>query len=79
MTLVAAERISRKFNDQVILDDVSFTIKTGHRIGLVGKNGCGKTTLFEIIAGRMGLDRGVVHRSKQCRIDYIEQDLTAYA
>ncbi len=78
MTLVAAERISRKFNDQVILDDVSFTIKANHRIGLVGKNGCGKTTLFEIIAGRMGLDRGAVHRSKQCRIDYIEQDLTAY-
>ena len=65
MTLVAAERISRKFNDQVILDDLSFTIKAGHRIGLVGKNGCGKTTLFEIIAGRMELDRGVVHRSKQ--------------
>jgi len=79
MTLVAAERISRKFNDQVILDDVSFSIKSGDRIGLVGKNGCGKTTLFEIIAGRMELDRGAAHRSRQCRIDYIEQELGDYA
>jgi len=76
MTLVAAERISRKFNDQVILDDVSFSIKSGDRIGMVGKNGCGKTTLFEIIAGRRELDSGAVHRARQCHIDYIEQELT---
>jgi ATP-binding cassette subfamily F protein 3 len=79
MTLVTAERISLKFNDQVILEDVSFTIKTGDRIGLVGKNGCGKTTLFEIMVGRMDLDRGKVHRSRRCGIDYIEQESTQYA
>ncbi|MDH3890724.1 MAG: ATP-binding cassette domain-containing protein [candidate division Zixibacteria bacterium] len=79
MTLVTAERISQKFNDQVILKDVSFTIKTGDRIGLVGKNGCGKTTLFEIMAGRMELDQGKVHHSRRCGIDYIEQESTQYA
>lgn len=79
MTLVTAERISQKFNDQVILEDVSFTVKTGDRIGLVGKNGCGKTTLFEIMTGRMELDRGKVHHSRRCVIDYIEQESTQYA
>ena len=79
MTLVTAERISLKFNDQVILEDVSFTIKTGDRIGLVGKNGCGKTTLFEIMVGRMELNRGKVHRSRRCSIDYIEQETSQYA
>ncbi len=78
MTLVTAERLSLKFNHQTILEDVSFAIKTGDRIGLVGKNGCGKTTLFEIISGRMELENGKVHRSKKCSIDYIEQETSGY-
>ena len=79
MTLVTAERISHKFNDQVILEDVSFSVKTGDHIGLVGKNGCGKTTLFEIMTGRMDLDLGKVHRTRKCSIDYIEQESNKYA
>ncbi|MFQ6008009.1 MAG: ABC-F family ATP-binding cassette domain-containing protein, partial [Candidatus Zixiibacteriota bacterium] len=78
MTLLSAENICKKFNDQVILDGVSFTVKTGDHIGLVGKNGIGKTTLFEIIVGNLELDSGVFNRSKACIISYIEQDKTEY-
>jgi ATP-binding cassette subfamily F protein 3 len=78
MTLLTAENICKKFNDQVIFDGVSFTVKTGDRIGLVGKNGIGKTTLFEIMSGRLQPDSGTITRSKACRIDYIEQDKTEY-
>jgi len=78
MTLLTAEKISKKFSDQVILDHASFTIQADDRIGLVGKNGIGKTTLFEIIADELEIDTGVVNRSKSCRIDYIQQDKTEY-
>ncbi|MEA3297765.1 MAG: ABC-F family ATP-binding cassette domain-containing protein [candidate division Zixibacteria bacterium] len=79
MTLVAAERIYRKFDDQVILDGVSFTIGSDHRIGLVGRNGSGKTTLFDIIAEKQETDSGVINRSKACIVDYIEQETASYS
>ncbi len=78
MALLTAERISRRFGDQLVLKDVSFTVVAGQRIGLVGRNGCGKTTLFDIMAERMGIDTGSINRARQCRIDYAEQELTPY-
>jgi len=78
MALLTADRISKKFNDQIILNQVSFSVQDNEKIGLVGKNGSGKTTLFEIMSGRMSPDTGEVNHSKTCRIDYIEQDKTEY-
>jgi ATP-binding cassette subfamily F protein 3 len=78
VTLLTADKISKRFHDQVIFDHVSFSVQDDERIGLVGKNGSGKTTLFEIMAGRMEVDSGKLNRSKACRIDYIEQDKTEY-
>ncbi len=78
MTLLAAERISKRFDEQVIFEQVSFTIKAGDRIGLVGKNGSGKTTLFELLAGVQELDSGVITKSKNCIIDYAEQEKTEF-
>ncbi len=78
MTLLAAERISKRFNDQIIFQDVSFTIGDSERIGLVGKNGSGKTTLFEILAGAQELDSGSITRAKACRIDYAEQEKSGF-
>ncbi len=77
MTLLAAENISKKFSDQVIVDQISFTVKTGDRIGMVGKNGIGKTTLFELLVGNMDTDRGTITRSRKCLVDYIAQDKSA--
>lgn len=76
MTLVSAENISRRFDDQVIVDGVSFTVNSGRRIGLVGRNGSGKTTLFDIIVGQEQLDTGSVNRAKRCTIDYAQQDIS---
>lgn len=78
MTLLAADRISRRFGEQLVLKDISFTVVTGQRIGLVGRNGCGKTTLFDIMAGRVGADSGSINSARQCRIDYAEQELSPY-
>ncbi|MBU0983022.1 MAG: ATP-binding cassette domain-containing protein, partial [candidate division Zixibacteria bacterium] len=78
MTLLACEHLTRKFKDQVILNDVSFTIVQNERIALVGKNGIGKTTLLEILAGKQEAETGTVNRPRACIIDYIEQEKTDY-
>ena len=78
MTLLAAERISKKFKDQVIVDQASFTVRSAGRIALVGKNGIGKTTLLEILAGKMESDQGVINYSRSCLVDYIEQEKGEY-
>ncbi|MBN1212833.1 MAG: ABC-F family ATP-binding cassette domain-containing protein [candidate division Zixibacteria bacterium] len=78
MTLLAAEKISKKFKDQIILDTVSFTISSSEVLGLVGKNGVGKTTLLEILAGKQEADSGVINRSRNCIVDYIEQEKSDY-
>lgn len=78
MTLLAAERISKRFKDQVIVEDLSFTIQEGERIALVGKNGIGKTTLLEILADKQRPDSGAITRSRACLVDYVEQEKTDY-
>ncbi len=79
MSLVSADKISKRFSNQVILDGVSFTITAESRIGVVGKNGIGKTTLFELIAGLIEPDSGTVSRSRSCTIEYVEQEKDEYA
>jgi ATP-binding cassette subfamily F protein 3 len=78
MTLLTAERITKRFKDQLILEDVSFSLQDDDRIGLVGKNGIGKTTLLELLAGKQETDSGAVTRARTSRIDYVEQEKTEY-
>ena len=78
MSLLAAANICKKFDKQILLENVSFNIVAGDRIGLVGRNGSGKTTLFEIMAGLMEPDSGELTYSKDTRIDYIEQEKSEY-
>ena len=74
MTLLTADSLSKKFADKVILDKISFSINSGERIGLVGKNGTGKTTLFEILMGNISPDAGSLNIAKNCLIEYTEQE-----
>ncbi len=76
MTLLTAENIAKRFGDQVILDSVSLTINDSDRIGLVGANGTGKTTLCDLLAGYSDPDHGSVSPARSCHIDYIVQDKT---
>lgn len=76
MTLLAGENITKQFQERVLFEGLSFSINSGDRIGLVGPNGIGKTTLFEIMCRRMSVDSGQVTSSKDCMIAYVEQELT---
>ncbi len=68
--------LSLAFGDQQILDDISFNIHSGERIGLVGRNGSGKTTLFKLITGELEPDEGRIAMPKNYTIGYLKQHLT---
>jgi ATP-binding cassette subfamily F protein 3 len=74
MSLIVLERASLGFGAQQILDGVSLRIGEGDRIGLIGANGTGKSTLLRVMVGLQGLDGGLVNRTKGCRIGYLPQD-----
>ncbi len=55
--------ITKWFGDVRVLDRINFNLNRGDRVGLIGSNGCGKTTLLRIITGELAPDRGSVQRS----------------
>ncbi len=75
MILVAARQLQKAFGSEPILDHVSFELYSGQRIGLVGPNGCGKTTLLRIVAGHDTPDRGILEITSGTRIGFVEQHL----
>ncbi len=62
------------FLDEVILEDVSLRVKRGEKAALVGRNGCGKTTLLKIITGEMESDAGTVRLASGAKIGLLRQD-----
>lgn len=74
MSLVTLEHITKYYDPDLILDDISWQISANDRIGLIGANGTGKTTLVEIIAGIQQDFMGKVHRARWVRIGYLSQE-----
>jgi len=74
--MLTAQNLSKTYGIQTILKDVSFSISTSERIGLVGPNGCGKTTLVCILAGEEKPDEGrVIQTRPNLRIGYLAQGM----
>ncbi len=75
--MLQLSNISKRYDDTLLLREVSFTLNAGERVGLVGPNGCGKTTLLRIIAGEVQADAGSVRRiPANVRLGYLPQGLT---
>jgi len=74
MAIVGLQKISKAFGAQVVLEDVSLQVEDDDKIGLIGANGTGKSTLVRIIAGEMSPDDGAAHRRKGLSIGHVEQD-----
>ena len=60
MPLLAVNGLKKSFVTRLLFEDVSFEVAEGDHIGLIGVNGCGKSTLFAILAGREGYDEGMI-------------------
>ncbi|MDW7659688.1 MAG: ATP-binding cassette domain-containing protein, partial [Bacillota bacterium] len=73
MVLVTAEGISKSYADRKVLQDVRFSIHSGDKIGVIGINGTGKTTLLKLIAGLEQADEGQLLKSRGLRIEYLPQ------
>ncbi|MFH1593239.1 MAG: ABC-F family ATP-binding cassette domain-containing protein [Candidatus Omnitrophota bacterium] len=73
--MISIRNISKRYGIRVLFSDVSFDVLAGEKIGLVGRNGHGKTTLFRIIVGEEEPDEGKVFRPKNYSIGYLGQHL----
>ena len=73
--MISIKNISKQYATRVLFSDVSFDVLAGEKIGLVGRNGHGKTTLFRIIAGEESPDEGKVFMPSNYSIGYLGQHL----
>ena len=74
MIVLSCNNLNKSFGIDSILENVSFTVNENDKIGIIGVNGTGKTTLFKIISGVYGYDSGDIYTSKDCEIGYLEQN-----
>ncbi len=73
MIILSAQNIAKAFGVNTVLRDVSLTVQQGDRIGLVGVNGCGKSTLMRILAGLDAQDSGEISLVRGTRVGYLAQ------
>src|SRR5262245_23482393 len=76
MTLIRLENITKTFAGMPVLQNISWHIEAGRKIGLIGANGSGKSTLLDIISGRMLADSGTIERARHVRHGYLTQTMT---
>ena len=73
--MIHINNLSVSFSGEYLFKDISFRLAAGDRIGLVGKNGAGKSTMLKIISGKMQKDTGEVAKEKGIRIGFLKQDI----
>lgn len=75
MAVLAASGLSKSYAARTLFDQVSFELAPKDKVGLVGVNGCGKTTLFRILSGAEAPDAGNVYQSKEVRLGVLQQSV----
>lgn len=73
MNLMTVEGISKAFGEKVVLSDITFGVETGDKIGIIGINGTGKSTLLKILAGEEEADSGKITTMRGMRLGYLPQ------
>lgn len=74
-SLLSANEIRLAYGHQTLLDGVTLAVSAGEKVGLVGRNGCGKTSLLKILTNENQPDSGEISRRRQLRVGYLPQEL----
>jgi ATP-binding cassette subfamily F protein 3 len=74
MSLLTVNNLEKAFGGDVIFSGIGFRLNWRQKLGLVGRNGCGKTTLLRILTGQMEADRGSVSYARGVRFGYLRQE-----
>ena len=74
MNLMTLENISKSYSEKILLKDISFGINEGEKIGIIGVNGTGKSTLLKIIAGAEIPDNGTIIKANRVKVEYLPQN-----
>ncbi|MRG87339.1 ABC-F family ATP-binding cassette domain-containing protein [Salinibacillus xinjiangensis] len=74
MSLLNVENLTKTYGEKILFDHISFTIEEKDRIGLIGVNGTGKSTLLKVISGLDSAEEGKILHSKNFRIEYLPQN-----
>ena len=73
MNLINIEKITKSYTDRKLFDQASFSLQEGEKIGIIGINGTGKTTLLKMIAGLEEPDKGTITQANHIVIRYLPQ------
>lgn len=73
MSLVSFESVTKLFGSRKLFENVSFAVEEGEKLGLIGRNGAGKTTIFRMILGEERPDSGSIHKKGDLRIGVVDQ------
>ncbi len=73
--MIAFTHVTKQYGGQVLFVDASFQVNPGEKVGLVGPNGSGKTTIFRLITGEEVADEGTVERPRKLTLGYFRQDV----
>ena len=79
MALLTVNALKKSFSERLLFEDVTFEISQNDRIGLVGVNGCGKTTLFRILRGEDEADSGGVYKAADLKIGTMNQSVENFS
>ncbi|MAZ44359.1 MAG: energy-dependent translational throttle protein EttA [Legionellales bacterium] len=71
--VISLKEVSKRFEQKVLIDNLSFTVPRGAIVGIIGPNGAGKTTLFKMIASEEKPDSGEVHHGETVELGYVNQ------
>lgn len=74
LTLLQLQAGFKAYGHKILFEDATFAINEGEHVGVIGPNGAGKTTLFKVLVDQEHLDQGLVTRSQQLRLGYLEQE-----
>lgn len=74
MNLISIEKVSKSYSEKILLNEVSLGINDGDKIGVIGINGTGKSTLLKVIAGTETIDSGNIIRGNKVRIECLTQN-----